>query len=91
MKEKVLKPTRYKKKGSPYYLVVAPNNKMNDKKVDTDWFLDITTHSNKSNEVKDCVTIIKSDLKGHMTMYFREGWEETDYVDILSEDVETKD
>jgi len=89
MKEKVLSPKQYAKKGSPNYLVVAPNKSMNSKKHYPDWFIDITLYSNKSNELKECTTVIKDDLSGHMKMYIIEGWKETEYVDIFAKTSET--
>jgi len=68
---------------------VVPNKKMNDIKAYPDWFIDVSFYTNKSKTLKDCSTIIKSDLENHMRMYIREGWEETDYVDILSNKDET--
>lgn len=90
MKEEILKPKQYKKKGSPNFIIVAPNTWMNDD-VDVDWFVDITTYSNKTKKEKEVMTVTKKDLPGHLRMYFKEGWEETEYVDIFSKDDETND
>lgn len=92
MKE-VLKTIQYKKKGSPNVLVIGPNTWMNDPKEYPDWFVDITTYNKKSKKLKECTTIIKKDLEGHLRMYTSEGWKEADkkdYVDILSNDDEVK-
>jgi len=92
MKE-VLKTIQYKKKGSPNVLVIGPNTWMNDPKEYPDWFVDITTYNKKSKKLKECTTIIKKDLEGHLRMYINEGWVELDkkdYVDILSKDDEVK-
>jgi len=92
MKE-VLKTIQYKKKGSPNVLVIGPNTWMNDPKEYPDWFVDITTYNKKSKKLKECTTIIKKDLEGHLRMYISEGWKELDkkdYVDILSKDDEVK-
>ena len=92
MKKEILKTIQYKKKGSPYILVVGPNTWMNDKD-DPDWFVDITTYSKKSKKLKECITIIKKDLEGHMRLYSQDGWkeiDEKDYVDIFNGKNETK-
>jgi|TARA_B110000908_G_C10125311_1_gene389576 hypothetical protein len=89
MKEDILEPKQYKKKGSSRFMQVVPNKKMNDPKAYPDWFIDVSFYTNVSKTLKDCSTIIKSDLKTHMTMYLREGWEETDYVNISIQKDET--
>ena len=93
MSKKTLKTIQYKKKGSPNLLVIGPNTWMNDPKEYPDWFVDITLYSKKSKKLKECTTIIKKDLEGHLRMYTNEGWEELDkkdYVDIFTGKNETK-
>lgn len=93
MSKETLKTIQYKKKGSPNFLVIGPNTWMNDPVDYPDWFVDITLYSKKNNKLKECSTIIKKDLEGHLHMYIKEGWEEldkTEYVDIFTEDGETK-
>ena len=65
---------------------IAPNTWMNDPKDYPDWFIDITLYNNKSKKLKECTTINKKDLEGHLHMYMNDGWKEADkkdYVDIL--------